>query len=100
MNKDLVRKEIEHLMPDFDIRTDKSDVVRVFWRGRDSGIRQTDEGIEVLIGLRPAPGTLDFLPWPRIREIAFNEREAATKLVHWLTRVDATDFDSPDAWKS
>lgn len=101
MNNDLLLRHIQNHLGDADMRTDQCDIVRVSWRGRASFIKeQADSSIEVTIELRPAPDTPDFLPSPRIVEIAYNEQEAAKKLVHWLKRVDSTNIDSLGEWKS
>jgi len=100
MNRELLQQYVKNQLTDVDIRTDQCDVVRVYWRGRASFVKDSDDGIKISIVLRPAPNTPDFLSSPSISETAYDEMEAAKKLTHWLNRVVATDVDSPDAWET
>jgi hypothetical protein len=101
MNTDELARQIQVQLDDADIRTDQCDIVRVYWRGRASFVKErADSSVEVTIELRPAPDSPDFLPNPHIMENAFNELEAATKLVHWLKRIDYTNIDAPSEWQS
>ena len=78
MNKDELAKQIKSQLADADIRTDQCDTVRIYWRGRVSFIKElADSEIEVTIRLRPAPDTPDLLPYPLLKETAFDEQEAA-----------------------
>jgi hypothetical protein len=95
MDKEAIRHLVLRALSDADVRTDQCDIVRVYWRGRFAGVRESeDESIEVMVELRVRDGHPDFLSGPAIACTAYSDEEAAEELVFWLRRVEETNIDS------
>jgi hypothetical protein len=94
MDKSLVKSRLIALLPDADVRIDKSEIVRVYWRRRIAFIHQPPEdsneeivvAIELLV-VNPYPDLSSIEPCPKIVDKAYSEEDAAEKAAKWLAKV-------------